>query len=545
MAQQWYYEIMGQKNGPISSVELLDLAQRGIILSYTPVANSPNGPWVLAENVKGLFPISGGTPRRMSEAISAQPPPPPLPTKMSAKPPPLPFPIRAGQDKTSTRTRFSPRSISLIVGGSLTVIMLIIAIILGTRSQNRERESADMPIVNAAKATKKTELILSNSSDVQSVHAAKSNFAKGSPEYVVEQYAKANSWRERLQYVKQTKGIQEKMSQHYGDQPTRFEYDKIQKTYTSEPNVGDVVTVDVIESGQNAFGNIVKETIPYYLEKTSQGYLILWEPSISWSPIGWNAYLASRPEEPITFPLLCTLDDTFYVTKENIKLTHFSLEVVPPKEFKKRYAFVLKESPAGKKMFETLKDGKQHMMLLTIQFRKNEDEDCVWISRLVSDKPWIYDETFANRFTSPIFVPKSQVQAESSEIPFEISDIVAQWTFSETTIRERLLVPEVRFRVTPKLQPIKSLRIKVIYLEKQLKSTEIMDEDINYVITGSDRPLEKGFSKLVISHSGKGYITLVPKSTVEKSDISAELYYDIGEGYLKFKTVSIEKKINY
>ena len=77
------------------------------------------------------------------------------------------------------------------------------------------------------------------------------------------------------------------------------------------------------------------------------------------------------------------------------------------------------KSPAGEKIFKVLSDGNPHLMILTIQFRKDKDEDCVWISQLVSDKPWVYDETLADRCTSPILAPHPQIQAEPAEIPKE------------------------------------------------------------------------------------------------------------------------------
>ena len=48
MASQWFYKVMGEQVGPVSSAELRDLAQRGTISTETPIANAPNGPWVPA-----------------------------------------------------------------------------------------------------------------------------------------------------------------------------------------------------------------------------------------------------------------------------------------------------------------------------------------------------------------------------------------------------------------------------------------------------------------------------------------------------------------
>ena len=61
MASEWFYRTIGvQQVGPISSDELRNLAQRGMLSHDTLVKNSPEGPWVPADRVKGLFsPVTG------------------------------------------------------------------------------------------------------------------------------------------------------------------------------------------------------------------------------------------------------------------------------------------------------------------------------------------------------------------------------------------------------------------------------------------------------------------------------------------------------
>ncbi len=55
MASAWFYQAMGKQIGPVSDVELWNLAQCGTITFETPIANAPNGPWVSAARIKGLF----------------------------------------------------------------------------------------------------------------------------------------------------------------------------------------------------------------------------------------------------------------------------------------------------------------------------------------------------------------------------------------------------------------------------------------------------------------------------------------------------------
>jgi len=71
MASEWFYQAMGKQVGPVSSVELRNLAQRGTITIETPVANAANGPRVPAGRVRGLFALPNGMP----PSAPIQPPP--------------------------------------------------------------------------------------------------------------------------------------------------------------------------------------------------------------------------------------------------------------------------------------------------------------------------------------------------------------------------------------------------------------------------------------------------------------------------------------
>lgn len=55
MASEWFYQVMGNPVGPVSSAELRNLAQHGAISRDTLVRKAPGSAWVLAERVQGLF----------------------------------------------------------------------------------------------------------------------------------------------------------------------------------------------------------------------------------------------------------------------------------------------------------------------------------------------------------------------------------------------------------------------------------------------------------------------------------------------------------
>ena len=54
MASEWFYQVMGSQVGPVSSAELLALAQRGTITYDTLVRKGTNGDWVSAERVREM-----------------------------------------------------------------------------------------------------------------------------------------------------------------------------------------------------------------------------------------------------------------------------------------------------------------------------------------------------------------------------------------------------------------------------------------------------------------------------------------------------------
>ena len=65
MASQWFYQVPGEQVGPISSAKLRKLGPTRQVCAETLVKNAPDGTWVPAERVQGLFAVSNPTPPPM------------------------------------------------------------------------------------------------------------------------------------------------------------------------------------------------------------------------------------------------------------------------------------------------------------------------------------------------------------------------------------------------------------------------------------------------------------------------------------------------
>jgi GYF domain 2 len=73
MPKQWFFEVMGELVGPLTSAELIQRAQKGEVLPDTRVRIGTDGKWQLAARVKGLFPRKPAPPPPETPAAPPQP----------------------------------------------------------------------------------------------------------------------------------------------------------------------------------------------------------------------------------------------------------------------------------------------------------------------------------------------------------------------------------------------------------------------------------------------------------------------------------------
>jgi hypothetical protein len=111
MASQWYYMDQGQRRGPLSSVQLKELADSGRLQPTDLLWKEGLAKWEAAGNVKGLF-------------ATATPPPLPLQppaAHTSDLPPPLP-PFAPNSDTSSSVEGFSPFEYGMAAPSSLSAL---------------------------------------------------------------------------------------------------------------------------------------------------------------------------------------------------------------------------------------------------------------------------------------------------------------------------------------------------------------------------------------------------------------------------------------
>ena len=165
----------------------------------------------------------------------------------------------------------------------------------------------------------------------------------------------------------------------------------------------------VFARGKNTFGVKVEDFIFYYLRRTEAGFKIDWESSVIYNPMSWTEFKATHPRQPQKFRFLAKLEDDYpYQQFDRGKLedTYWSVNIIGvdgdgQREFVGFHGYARKSASDGAKLFNLLRDGKEHPVTCLVRVPMSgsetaEDEHLfydtqlrrVMIDKLVSDS-WI------------------------------------------------------------------------------------------------------------------------------------------------------------
>ncbi len=208
---------------------------------------------------------------------------------------------------------------------------------------------------------------------------------------VVKAYLDAKTWEERLPYVRYPEKVKPLMQEWYKNFTGTTSYIEIQPSKKKDVKVGGWISVRAIFSrGKNGFGQIVEDARWYTLQKTQDGYLIDWESSEGYNPFTIKAYIVQKPTNPLKFRLCAKMDSTYsgyFLKKEDI---YYNIRLEEAKDFNYLYGYILKNSEDGKRIFDILKDGEWHNVIVIIHHYPDSVFNFVIIDKFV--KEYWYEE---------------------------------------------------------------------------------------------------------------------------------------------------------
>lgn len=201
----------------------------------------------------------------------------------------------------------------------------------------------------------------------------------------VRAYLSVNSWRERLPLVLNPEKVKPLIEAYYGGQAwggPKFEV--LTRTEPTPTQTGRVKVEADLD------GRIVV----YVLKKTANGFRIDWEASVGSNAISPEELRATRPTSPVRLRVSASLGDYYNFEFRNSRDVAWCIDMSDGEGKSIGHGYIKKSTPEGEQLFQMLRDGKRHSIVVEIQYVPNGESARVFIiSRLVNADGWWFEDT--------------------------------------------------------------------------------------------------------------------------------------------------------
>lgn len=215
-------------------------------------------------------------------------------------------------------------------------------------------------------------------------------------EQIMQNYWSAEKFEDRLPYVLEPKKCLPIMDKYYLQSGVRPA--KINRIVWMNDNgrerikTGEYANLRVTAVQDNG----KRHTAIYYIKNTGREYKIDWKASIGYNKISWASFGAQKPDFPVNFRVTASLnpDPEAGLFDLNLErgIDHKKFMAISLKglwdtgAFWVRHGYILKNSDAEKKIFDALKDGEEHQIIVEAVFLSASDfAISVMITDLISN----------------------------------------------------------------------------------------------------------------------------------------------------------------
>ncbi len=205
-------------------------------------------------------------------------------------------------------------------------------------------------------------------------------------EKVMVNYFAAETWQDRLPFVLHPNTTEPLMKRHYGiGQFGKFEATNI-IPYDGQSKVGIGEYIRLLVYYRDRQDGSTSPPHLYYVKRVRGGYKVDWEASMGKNPMSWKAYRAQRPTMPMLFRVVTNLTSYYNYEFGDAHRSYLSISfedgtLVPI------HGYVKRGSKSGKRIYEILKDGENHALIVKIRFLAGGDpsSNTVLIDELISE----------------------------------------------------------------------------------------------------------------------------------------------------------------
>ena len=181
-------------------------------------------------------------------------------------------------------------------------------------------------------------------------------------ENIIQAYIEAGSAKGRARYVLNPKTALPRIEKYYEEtnlkDRTLEEAERIDGE--GDPKPGEYGKYRVSWTNHRGY----RGTAIHYIKNTRDGLKIDWEATSGFNEMSLELFKIIRPEGMKVFRCDAKLDSHYDLFRPDMARTYYSISLRDPHGLPLGWGYVVKESDAGKRLFDILKDGETHSLTL-------------------------------------------------------------------------------------------------------------------------------------------------------------------------------------
>lgn len=179
--------------------------------------------------------------------------------------------------------------------------------------------------------------------------------------YLIQSYYACKKWEDRLAFVLKPETVKSSMKEYYTD------------NFKSSTVIKDKISIQGSDYKINeSFKVVISGYTIFYCKKTNDGFKIDWEATTGYNQVSLKTFRANLSTHPTEFRVNATIGNYYSYNYFNANSTHLSVEI-SDNENNFIFCYISKSSVEGKKLYEILKDGKKHQLIVGLKVDATED----------------------------------------------------------------------------------------------------------------------------------------------------------------------------
>lgn len=192
---------------------------------------------------------------------------------------------------------------------------------------------------------------------------------KSKEEKIIDQYVAAENWEEKINYCIESPKLEESMRTYYRNWPSGITrtVKSLKKIKAMGQEIADWGLYSAVVEAKMDDNSVNSFNLAYYLENTTSGPKIDWFATTGMNNPGIMALKANPPKNAVDIRVECQLSDYYNYDKRGKDKLEYSVEIIDVNSKDRFHGYIPKDSDEGRKIFDVLKDGQPHKLLLSVR----------------------------------------------------------------------------------------------------------------------------------------------------------------------------------